>query len=118
MREVRFTIGSDKKEIHIVAGYSRLLEIRSQVLSPFHVQQVVTSDSGFTTQSIFGTQWSWSEFPVEKKAEYEKELAEYVTLVPTEIKSKTILPSTMWVKKYIPNETALKAIRDARKAAV
>jgi hypothetical protein len=73
--------------------------------------------SGCVMETLFGEMWAWDEFPNLKPA-YEKELAEYAAALPAAITSRTDLkelPSPAWYIKYVPDEKALEALREARK---
>jgi hypothetical protein len=66
-------------------------------------------------QSLFSPSWSWDEYPPELKAQYEKELLEYVEKIPASINARTELPRNDFYLKFIPLEDDLKTLRENRK---
>jgi hypothetical protein len=103
------------KEVTITAGREKISSIMHDLKYPLTVTQCTRSAGGMTMYSLFGQSWSWDEFPG-LKLKYDVELAEYAASLPVEITARTTgLPSTAWADKYIPLDTILKSLREARK---
>jgi hypothetical protein len=118
---VRGTIELLGRKITITAGRDTARTISGVIRGPLRVCSMMHNCSSdgtaiYTSQVMFGSAWSWDEFPAELKAQYDKDLAEYAAQIPDEVNVRTKLPSHEWVKKYIPMETKLNEIREARKS--
>lgn len=108
------TITINGKSIHLTAGKDAIYRLSSYLEAPLYVTQCL-SNGDYTMQTLFGQSWNWSERPAELKAQYDKELAEYTALLPTDINARTTLPQNNWYKKYIPSEKEINALREDRK---
>ena len=110
----RGTIEIGGRTITITAGANTITHIAHQIKEPLTVTQCV-GGGDYMSRVLFGAAWSWLEFPAQMKAEYDKKLAEYVAKFPDQVTARTVLPSTAWMKAYIPDERTLTVLREARK---
>jgi len=105
------------REITITGSRDTCSTLRERITRPLTVTQCTSSEFGFSLFQLFGPAWSWNERPEALHAEYLAELSAYAASLLPAYTARSIHPDVSWIKKYVPLETELAALRAARKLA-